>query len=67
MLQSLEMKNDKLVDIISFCFMPNHFHLLLQQHADGGVSKFIKHVTDSYTRYFNTKRKPVGPLFQGTF
>lgn len=63
----LETKNDKLVEITSFCLMPNHFHLLLQQKSDGGISIFLKHVTDSYTRYFNTKRKRVGPLFQGAF
>ena len=47
--------------------MPNHFHLLLQQLTDGGISKFIKHIGDSYTRYFNTKKERVGPLFQGAF
>lgn len=55
------------VDIISFVFMPNHFHLLLQQATDKGISTFVSQFTNSYTRYFNTKHERVGPLFQGVF
>ena len=47
--------------------MPNHFHFLIRQIKDNGVSIFISHLTNSYTKYFNTKYKRVGPLFQGEF
>ncbi len=53
--------------MITFCLIPNHFHLLVQQKSDNGISKFLRQVIDSYTRYFNTKYQRVGPLFQGTF
>lgn len=66
-LSSLEKADEKSVEIISFCLMPNHFHLLLQQIKDGGISKFMKQITDSYTRYFNTKHDRVGPIYQGAF
>ena len=56
-----------LIDIISFVFMPNHFHLLLRQTQDNGISLFLSHFTNSYTRYFNTRHDRIGPLFQGTF
>lgn len=56
-----------LVKIISFCLMPNHFHFLLRQEVDSGISKFLKNVSDSYTRYFNTRNDRVGPLYQGQF
>lgn len=59
--------DNKSVDIIAFCLMPNHFHLLLKQITDNGISKFMKKVGDSYTRYFNTRHVRVGPLFQGAF
>lgn len=47
--------------------MPNHFHFLLKQKIDHGISNFISNFTNSYTKYFNTKYDRVGPLFQGLF
>jgi|SRR3989344_5372708 len=55
------------IKIFCYCLMPNHFHLLIQQMADKGISDFMRKVTDSYTRYFNTKYERVGSLFQGSF
>lgn len=47
--------------------MPNHFHFLVRQIQDKGISIFMSQLTNSYTKYFNTKYKRVGPLFQGAF
>lgn len=58
---------NELVRIICFCLMPNHFHLLIQQIKDGGISEFIRRLSDSYTRFFNTKYGRVGALLQGKF
>lgn len=60
-------KNSPVVEIFVFCLMPNQFHLLLKQLEEGGVSNFISRLANSYTKYFNTKYKRLGPLFQGTF
>lgn len=60
-------KNNKIVEIICYCFMPNHFHFLLQQIKDGGITEFVSKLSNSYTKYLNTKNKRVGPLFQGEF
>lgn len=60
-------KNPKIVEIICYCLMPNHFHLLLRQLNDGGIQEFIRKVSNSYTKYFNTKNDRVGHLFQGEF
>lgn len=64
--EQLERLNEQ-VDILSFCFMPNHFHFLLRQTEERGISRFIADFTNSYTKYFNTKYKRVGHLFQGAF
>lgn len=66
-LMRLREKKEFLVELISYCFVPNHFHLLIKQTADNGTSRFIANFTNSYTRYFNTRRKRDGSLFRGTF
>jgi putative transposase len=59
--------NKTLVDILCFVFMPNHFHFILKQNIDGGISKFMSQFSNSYARYFNVSHKWVGHLFQGQF
>lgn len=58
---------NKIIDFISYCLMPNHFHFLVQQTKKGGVSEFVSKLTNSYTKYFNTKNRRLGHLFQGMF
>lgn len=60
-------KHAELVEITAYCLMPNHFHLLLRQKQNLGISKFLRLIQNSYTKYFNTKYKRTGHLFQGTF
>ncbi|KKS96442.1 MAG: hypothetical protein UV73_C0010G0027 [Candidatus Gottesmanbacteria bacterium GW2011_GWA2_43_14] len=55
------------VTIIAYCLMPNHFHLMLKQEKENGISKFIANICNSYSKYFNTKKTRSGPLFQGPF
>ncbi len=58
---------DKVVAILAWCLMPNHFHLFLQQIRDGGVSVFMHKLSTGYTAYINKKYKRTGHLFQGRF
>lgn len=56
-----------LVKILFYCLMPNHFHLLLKQITEGGISKFMGRLSDSFTKYVNTKHNTSGRLFQSSY
>ncbi|MBI3261496.1 transposase [Candidatus Berkelbacteria bacterium] len=58
---------DPIVEIVCYCLMPNHYHLILKQLTDTGISDFFSKIADGYTKYFNTIYERVGPLFQGPF
>lgn len=55
------------IEIISYCLMSNHFHILLHQIPKQAFSEFMHCISVQYTRYFNIKYNHVGHLFQGTF
>ena len=59
-------KSEKLVNIIAYRLNPNHFHFILEQVVDGGISEYMKRI-GGYTWYFNFKYKRSGSLFQGVF
>lgn len=56
-----------LVDIGAYCLMPNHFHILLREKTEGGISFFMKKLLTAYSKYYNTKNKRTGALFEGNF
>jgi len=56
-----------LVSVLSYCLLPNHFHLLLQEECDDGITQFMRKVTTGYTMYFNKEHIRSGSLFQGQF
>lgn len=57
---------NKLVDILKWSLLPNHYHLLLHEQVDGGITEFIKRIGNSYTKYFNIKNNRSGYLFQNS-
>ena len=60
-------EREKLVEILAFCFMPNHIHLLLRQVQENGLRKFMVKVGSGYGRYFNQKHQRKGYVFQNRF
>ncbi len=58
---------DPLVDILAYALMPNHFHLLLRERIQGGISRFMLKLMTAYSMYFNAKRERSGPLFTRPF
>lgn len=53
--------------LISYCFMPNHFHLLIRQNLENTTGVLMARVCTSYSKYFNEKYHRVGHLFQDQF
>jgi len=54
-------------ELVNFCLMPNHFHLIVRELKEGGISKFMQRLSDAYTKYFNIKYSRTGHLFGGKF
>jgi len=55
------------VEILCFCLMPNHYHLVLQELEPDGMSIFMQRIGTGYTNYFNHKNKRSGSLLQGNY
>lgn len=55
------------VSLVAYCLMSNHFHLLLYQKSEQGVTQLLRRVSTGYVMYFNLRYKRVGGLFQGRF
>lgn len=64
---SRKIQRSQLVRVICYCLNPNHYHFILQQVVDGGISEFMKRLNGGYTKYFNIRYKRSGVLFQSVF
>lgn len=64
---SEEMPKNRLIEIGAYCLMPNHFHLLLRENTESGISRFMQKALTAYTMYFNKRNERTGPLFAGVF
>ena len=51
------LKRDKLVEILKWSLLPNHYHLLLYEVIDGGILEFTKRLGNAFTKYFNIKNQ----------
>lgn len=57
----------KLVNVVAYCLNSNHFHLILEQLIDHGITKFMHRLGTGYVKYFNEKYNFAGSLFQGPY
>ena len=55
------------IDILAFCFMPNHFHFLVKQIRDDGILTTLSKFSNSYSHYHNTRYEKKGKVFEGRF
>lgn len=61
----LEDEREKIVDLHGWCLMKNHYHLLLSEREEGGLSLFLRKLNVGYANYFNERYERKGTLFQG--
>ena len=59
--------NKRTVELVAFCIMPNHFHLILKEVEEGGISSYMQRVLNAYGKYYNTKYERSGHVFQGPY
>lgn len=60
-------RGETIVDIGVYCLMPNHFHILVHEKIEGGISKYMLKIMTSYSMYFNKKYERTGKLYEGVF
>jgi putative transposase len=65
--RKMDERGETLVDIGAWCLMPNHFHILIKEKMNGGISKFLLKLATGYSMYFNKRYNRVGSLLQGAF
>src|SRR3989344_85179 len=60
-------KRKKIIEVLAFCFMPNHVHLLIRQVKENGIHDFMVKLGGGYGGYFNRRYKRKGYVFQNRF
>lgn len=56
-----------IVALGAYCLMPNHFHILIKEITENGITTFMRKIGTAYTMYFNKKNERVGNLFLKPF
>ena len=59
--------NRRKSELICYCLMPNHFHLIVREVSEGGISRMMLSLQTSYAKAINKRYDRVGHLFQGPF
>lgn len=62
-----EIAQERLVELVNFALMPNHFHLTVRELKEGGIAQYMQRVLCAYTKYLNAKSQKSGHLFQGPY
>lgn len=65
--KSVTAQDQNSVEIVAYCIMPNHFHLLLMQEIDDGLLDYMTRISNAFAHYYNLKFNKKGPVFEGRF
>ena len=60
-------QGEKFVDILCYSIMPDHYHLLLKERVEKGITNFLQRCNTSISKYINKKKNRSGPLFESRF
>ncbi len=55
------------IEILVYCLMSNHFHLLIYQTDVPYLEKFMRSLMTNYSRYYNLKYKRSGSVFESRY
>lgn len=64
---AVEVLQKRTVELVAFCIMPNHFHLIVKEKERGGMALYLQRISEGYTKYFNAKYRSSGHVFQGRY
>lgn len=62
-----EIVKKRMVELVAFCIMPNHFHLILKELEEDSIAAYMQRVLTAYAKYHNTKYEKSGHVFQGPY
>jgi putative transposase len=63
----INLTKSRFIDLSCYCLMPNHFHLLVYERSENGIPKYMQRILNAYTKYFNTKYRKNGHVFEGPY
>src|SRR4030042_5175795 len=55
------------VEVLCYCLMPNHFHFLVKQNSESGITRLMRRISNAYVQYFNKTNNRKGTLFEGKY
>lgn len=67
MMESSYKYEKPLVEILTYVEMSNHFHLVVEQIVDNGISIFMRKLATAYSMYINKKYDLSGAVFEGSY
>lgn len=66
-LEELKRKGEKQIEFLTYCLIPNHYHLVAKELEDNGIINFMHNYQESYAKYYNAKYKRKGAMFESNF
>jgi len=63
----LKKSKDLEINILSYCIMSNHVHILINSNKISDLSKYMQKLNTAYSNFYNKTNKRVGYVFRDRF